>query len=495
VIAMIEGLRPRNPRVALASFGGVAAALALLLGAFAFLLPLTPGYLAKPSADLIGRLALWSFFADHAPDALSRPEVIAPLLIAGSALAFALYGVAIWMSWGQRGRAWVALALLSGLLFFTIGAFAQPNQTRNVWNYIMRGRLTGVYGENPYRVAVDEVRSDPLYRYANPKYTARPGGKLPTWKLLSAPLARFAGDDPVDVLLTYRLALLAVNFASLLLVAAVLARWDPQRLVAGLVVFGWNPIVAAYGESKTDTLMVFYLLAAVALLSRGWRRIAAVSLVLSIFVKLVTLPLLAIGALRELRRLHWRELAIGAVVVGATTVALYLPYADGDLFGLLFSHLGMLDSGAAGASGGGSRRLLALGFGALVLAVGVFARDDDRAMVRGWTLVLLYFSLFVAKFAYADYLMTWIALVAVTLDWQMIALVVVLSAAAFTFTVWYQTDTIELPLPDVFDLPPWVIYLAPAAAMALGLVVLAAVRRGVRLPEIRPLLRQRRVLR
>src|SRR6185436_15649709 len=110
----------------------------------------------------------------------------------------------------------------------------------------------------------------------------------------------------------------------------------PGSEAAGLVLFGWNPIVAVYGQSKTDIVMVFFLLLAAYLMARARERLGVVALGLSALVKLITLPLLALMLARDVNLRHWRQLALS---VGLVAIV-YLPFAHG--LGLLRDHLGLL---------------------------------------------------------------------------------------------------------------------------------------------------------
>ena len=51
-----------------------------------------------------------------------------------------------------------------------------------------------------------------------------------------------------------------VLLVGIALVAMILRELSPQHLLAGTILFGWNPIVSNFGTGKTDTVMVFFLL-------------------------------------------------------------------------------------------------------------------------------------------------------------------------------------------------------------------------------------------
>ena len=94
---------------------------------------------------------------------------------------------------------------------------------------------------------------------------------------------------------------LLFNLANLLLIARILQAVQPRQLLAGLGCMLWNPIVIAYGQSKVDTVMVFFLLLAALALVQEKRKLVVIALGVSALVKLITLPLIAVYWLYTLR--------------------------------------------------------------------------------------------------------------------------------------------------------------------------------------------------
>ena len=112
-----------------------------------------------------------------------------------------------------------------------------------------------------------------------------------------------------------RLVFLGVTLLNLGLIAAILRRWRPRHLLAGLVLYGWSPVVALHGQAKFDSLMATFALLAVLLLVTGrWWGVLPVAW-LSVLVKVLTLPLLAAYVLSEAFARQWRRLAVGSALV------------------------------------------------------------------------------------------------------------------------------------------------------------------------------------
>jgi hypothetical protein len=490
---LLEGDRIERARGALAGRGvrlaAALGALALLLFTafcfYAFVVPQTSVRMARTSASLIDDVSFWSWLASSGLPVPRGQWTIAGSLILSALIAFALYGAAVYATWTRRaGRRLLFLAAGVAVLFSLVSVFALPNVNTDIYNYIVTGRVAAVHDANPYTVAPDRFPSDPIYPYAEHRYTAHPDVKLPTWMLVNVPLAKAAGDDPVVNLLLYRLVFLAFGLANIALVAAIVTRLDPRFTLAAVVAWGWNPIVVVFGTSKVDTVMVTFLLLAVLLFLIARPRFAAVSLVLSAFVKLITLPFVATYWLGELARRRWRRLAVATALMCLTVLVLYLPYGTSP--DLLLDHLGLIgrrDSENPVDGGGGSgpspaRVLLAAGFGFLVVWVGLTQSDTLRKLLRGWGLLSVYFALFLVPLGLSWYLMAPIAIAALALDWRLLLLTGLLSFSSFLVNAWDSTSSSAFPLPDV-AVSRGFVYLAPVG-LGLLLVLALLVRRGSR---------------
>jgi hypothetical protein len=445
------------------TLGGLALVLAAATLFYNLFLPLTPARTAKPSADLFGEVPLWAFLERTSPPALQNADVVAALLVGFVLVSFLAYALAVYLSWNRaRASGPLSVVLAGGVAFFYVSTWALPSINTDIFNYIARGRLAAAHGANPYYVAVDQFPEDPIYPYASHRYTATPGGKFPTWMLLNISLARLAGDDPVTNLIVYRTALFLFNAANLALIGILCRRFQPRALLAGVTLYGWNPIVVVFGENKTDVVMLFFLLLGALLLSGSRRRLGVVALTLSVFVKLITAPLLVVHFLREARLRRWRELAAGAALSTATAIAIYLPFLQDP--GLPFRHLFKMGEGGSEAASV-LRPIVTLGFLVVVPWVGLTRRQETKHLVYGWSLVILYFSLFLTNFAFSWYLITLVAVAALTSDWRMFVATIALSFSSFLMNLWEASSTSEFPLPYAVLVHRHVVYLAPLAAV------------------------------
>jgi hypothetical protein len=447
---------------------------------YAFVLPQTPSRMAKRSAELVGELGLWSWTTSLPLPVPHAKGLIAGVVILLAVVAFAAYGLIVWLLWGRTDRR-AGLVVVSFVgASFLVSALALPNLNSDVYDYILFGRVVAEHDSNPADTFPEDFPDDPVYAYSSHQYTGERDNKLPAWTVVSVGLAHLGGDDPVSNLLLFRFTLLAINLGSVALVWTVLRRLHPAAALAGVALYGLNPIVSVQGQSKTDTLMAFLLLAAVALLVARHRRSAVVALGLSMFVKLITVPLALVFWVRELRLRRWPQLVGDGLTVGIIALALYAPFSEHGL-DLLFDHMGLLGSGGSSAPEV-LRPVIVAAFGLFILAVGLRQDGSHEQLLRGWALTALVFGLFLSRPGLAWYLVVAIAAVAVAAEWRMAVAVVVMSFSSFLVSTWSMTDSASHPLPDLLDVPRLVLYAAPVLAAAIVLLLWRRWRARLGLP-------------
>jgi hypothetical protein len=370
---------------------------------------------------------------------------------------FLVYAAAVTYSWNRQESAGIRYFVVGAALFFSlVSVFALPNTNTDIFNYILRGRVAAVHDANPYYTPADNFSHDPVYPYASKDYTSEPNAKHPAWELINVSLARVAGNDAVNALLTYRLAFFVFNAANLLLIALILRRLAPQFLASGLIIYGWNPVVVIFGQSKTDVVMAFYLLVAIFFLMKSKPYLTYAALTLSAFVKLLTLPLLILFWLRQFALGRWKELALGSMVIIAITVLIYAPFMR-DL-GLIATSLGAVGKGGA-VHADALRYIFVAIFVGLVLWLGLTAKSEISDWLRRCAIVLIYLLLFLSPFAFSWYTITAVAVLSLVPDWRIAASGLGLMAPSYLLNVWRSTFTPQFE-PPVGDVPSFLLYLS-----------------------------------
>jgi hypothetical protein len=448
---------------ALAAAGAVLCAATAI---HALLLPLTPGRMARPSAELIERLALWSFLERTFRDRLANAELVSFVLLLSAVAAFAAYAAAVGLVWGrQSSRGTRAGVWAVSLACAAISFAALPNSSTDVFNYAARGRLAAIHGENPYRVPVDAVPDDPIYPYASHRYTAQPGGKLPVWMAVDVVLARIAGDDPLAVLFVYRATLTLFHIASLCLLAALTRAPGSRGMEAAVVTYGWNPVVLVFFSCKTDTLAVLLLLAGAWCIVRERRGLCAGFLAASSMVKPLAAPFLAVVLGQELRA-RSRRAGVAALAIGAASTALVGWAYGANIIGVVRAHL----------PGRGSEPLLLLAAAGFCALIAVFALRTDRAAaptLRAWAVLALWQAALLTKPTFAWYLLTLVAVASVVVDSRITLATVLLTFSSFLVNRWTTISAEGFPLPHTLALAEGVtremFLLTAAIAAGLGL--------------------------
>lgn len=192
---------------------------------------------------------------------------------------------------GRSLRAWALVPpVISALLLF----LTLPLTSRDLFYYIMGGRLLGIHAVNPYLLPPSAFPTDPLFAYTNwPDYTSPYG---PLWILLSAGLALLAGNSLLLNVCLFKAVAVIGYFSCGGLIGAIL-RACSRPALPGVVLWLWNPLVLLEypGAGHNDVLMLAGLLLGLWLYLSGRARLALAVVAAAAMIKsvaLVILPLL-----------------------------------------------------------------------------------------------------------------------------------------------------------------------------------------------------------
>lgn len=261
--------------------------------------------------------------------------------IGGMAALFGVY--ALGFSLGLQGsahlspaqRRWtLALLAAGGAAFSLILLPMYPVDASDVYDYIARGRMSAVYGLNPLQDVPDQIKTDPFYRFASWRKT--PSAYGPAWEIAAHALSALTSSaSPNGQVIAYKLLAVAGYGLTALFIALTLRQIAPRRLLLGLYLFMWNPLVLymTAGTGHNDTLMTACI--AFALYSLSRRRLATATLGLALgalikFIPALLVPLVVLAALQTLGLRRWlRYLAISALLGGLLTAVCYAPYWHG----------------------------------------------------------------------------------------------------------------------------------------------------------------------
>lgn len=259
-------------------------------------------------------------------DPLAQWWLVGAFLVQGG-----LYWLAWRLAWQVRGRVAWLIVLGSAGAFSLALLFLYPIDAADVFDYIMQGRILGVYGANPFQDVPNQFKADPFYRYA--AWQRTPSAYGPLWEAWAGGVARLTGEGVIANVLAFKLLggfFLAISIG---LVAVILRRVAPERALTGVVLLAWNPVVLyeTMGNGHNDIAMTVWLLAAVwAILSQRYT-LAILALWVGALVKFIPLLLLPLAGLIALRNLpdlraRLRFLAVTALASAGLVVIAYGPF-------------------------------------------------------------------------------------------------------------------------------------------------------------------------
>jgi hypothetical protein len=261
------------------------------------------------------------------------PERLWPLMLAFAAL-FALY----LLGWKAAQRistrsAW--LIIIGGaVIFVVILLFMYPYDAADLFDNIMHGRIISVYHANPFRDVPAQFATDPFYPYSAWRKSISAYG--PGWEMLAGLSALVAGDDLLVNIFVFKAVLAAFLAGCGGLIVLILRRLAPERALAGLVLFIWNPVVVyeTIGQGHNDVAMLFWMLLAIWLLLKKRYTLTILALVIGAlfkFIPLLFIPAAVAIALRDpgTTRARLRWLIITLIVSAALVGLAYAPFWNG----------------------------------------------------------------------------------------------------------------------------------------------------------------------
>lgn len=295
------------------------------------------------AASWVGYLVFWGWFPlrpYHNTLPLQDVRSFAPSLLAGAGYALlllALFGL-YWLAFRlvDRGRAVPSLLFLLGtaVLFAIPLLQAYPINANDLFRYVIRGRITSVYSQNPYATPPDAIADDPFLPLAGEWEDATsPYG--PLWELLAGGITGITQDNLLAGLLTFKLVGLLAHLACGWLIWRMLASAAPARQRSTTLLWLWNPalLLMFVVDAHNDVLMMVGQLVAVWFWRQKRPSLTLFFLLLAALVKpigLLPIPFFALAIWRELdtSAARMRIVAWGVVWGGTAVLLSFLPFGS-----------------------------------------------------------------------------------------------------------------------------------------------------------------------
>lgn len=212
--------------------------------------------LAVPGLVLVGALVAGTSaaYATERPEGspLEPPGSWQVVLITAIVVGFAAYVAGVVLAgrfeWSHR-RVAVVIAVAVQLLPLA-GPLLLSTDAYSYWAY---GRVSAVHDENPYLTTPDRFPDDPAVERMGADWRDDAMIYGPVFAIVADAGARVSGTSPERAALFHRV----LAAASMLLIVALVARAAPQS-VLGVVLVGWNPLLAlhAAGGGHNDFPMM-----------------------------------------------------------------------------------------------------------------------------------------------------------------------------------------------------------------------------------------------
>ena len=254
-------------------------------------------------------------------------------------LAIAAAGALYWYAWrvACRARGAAAWVTVIGGAVLSAGAllFMYPIGSIDIFDYIMRGRIGGIYHANPFVNVAAQFPGDVFIPYAS-WITTNTSPYGPSWELIAGIVVRMAGATVISNVIAFKLLAVLFLAGCALLIGLMLRRAAPERCLSGVLLLIWNPIVLfeIAGSGHNDMVMVFFILAAAAAIYLRRHTFGILLLVAGAMVKYIPvlmLPAATLIALRELpdRRARLRFLISASLLSVFLMVLCYAPFWHG----------------------------------------------------------------------------------------------------------------------------------------------------------------------
>lgn len=202
-----------------------------------------------------------------------------PSLVAGGGYAllllglYGLYGLACWH--GRQRPLSLAHLLLITLFFGLLLLPTFPINATDIYRYIIRGRVSSVYGASPFTTAPDQFPTDPFLPLAG-EWANETSPYGPLWEMVAAGVTAVSGENLMLSLLLFK------GLGLLLHLAATTLIWyltnghstsqSPvsQRQFPMAALWAWNPalLLTFVTNAHNDIFMLVWLLLGSLLIQR-----------------------------------------------------------------------------------------------------------------------------------------------------------------------------------------------------------------------------------
>jgi alpha-1,6-mannosyltransferase len=253
-------------------------------------------------------------------------------------LAFMVLTILYWWAWRLarhlHGKTAWGIVIAGSLVLGIILLLIYPFDATDLFDNVLRGRILGIYGGNPFLGSTARYAGDPFYTYIGWRGWASAYG--PGWELTSSLVARLVGDGMIANVLAYKILPGIFLLVSVGVVAVILREIAPRQALAGTLLLAWNPIVLyeTWGNGHNDMAMVFWMLLSMLAVLKQRYTLAILALVagaLFKFIPVLLIPPVLVLGLRAQPTFRRRLIFLAQVtLLSALLVTIaYAPFWEG----------------------------------------------------------------------------------------------------------------------------------------------------------------------
>ena len=212
------------------------------------------------------------------------------MVLAFGGLAF-LYFWGIRLAARTKSKAAWAIVLIGTSAFAIAFLFMAPFDALDIYDNIFHGRITGIYGGNPFNQVIASFPRDPFFVYT--PWKSSPTAYGPVWEIFAGLTARLAGDGILQNMLAFKLLAGIFQLVGVAVLVVFFRRNAPERALPAALLLGWNPVILyeTWGNGHNDFAMAFWILLAALLIRQKRYTWGTLSLVVGALIKIYSITI------------------------------------------------------------------------------------------------------------------------------------------------------------------------------------------------------------
>jgi alpha-1,6-mannosyltransferase len=247
---------------------------------------------------------------------------------------FALYGFAYRQVRSMDRPPDIGVILLGSLLFGLPLLQTFPINATDVYRYVIRGRISSAYDDNPFATPPDAYPADPFLPLAG-EWAGETSPYGPVWETVASAVTAFSQENLLLGLTLFKGLGLIAHLAIAYLIWRLQASGSPAERVARALLWAWNPalLLTFVVDGHNDALMLFWLLLGWWIVGKGRPAAGFACMVLAPLTKpigLLPLPFFFLAIWRQLsdNKSRGRFIVLSLLATSAAVWLTFLPFGS-----------------------------------------------------------------------------------------------------------------------------------------------------------------------